>query len=151
MPRLHSLRLDEFSDRELLALMIDLRDERGIVTSYQIADSLDPDAKHPTQCVGIRLGWLRRWQIVDRVDGGWKLTRKGEKIAAGELQAEQLQAIESLSAEQGLDAALALGQLYQRIGYSEAVMLRRGWQHAAARRRRTTRASSQHGATARRC
>jgi|SRR5215471_14434766 len=137
MARLTSLRLAEFSDRELLALMIDLRDERGVVTSYQIAEALDPDAKHPTSCVGIRLGWMRRYHVVEQAPNGtpgWQLTEKGEKLANGQLRAAQLKVLEGLDPSQGLDAALALGSFYRRLDYTEATMLRRGWQHASGKR-----------------
>lgn len=137
MSRLTSLRNEEFSDRELLALMIDLRDASGVVTSQQIAEALDPDAASPVQCVGIRLGWMRRYGVVEWAsDGvlGWQLTDKGERVANGQLKAAQQQALESLGPEQGLDAALMLGSLYRRLEYTEATMLRRGWQHGSGRK-----------------
>jgi hypothetical protein len=140
MARLNSLRLAEFSDRELLALVVDLRDENaGVVTTQQLADTLQPQSKNPTNCVGTRMGWMRRYGAVERVevsDGtvGWRLTSVGERIAAGTLKRGQLAVIEALLPEQGLDAALALGQMYRRIGKTESVMLRRGWAHGSGRR-----------------
>jgi hypothetical protein len=138
MARLTSLRLNEFSDRELLALMIDLRNERGVVTTQQIADALDPDAENPTSCVGIRLGWMVRYHVVEHSqngDGpGWKLTDIGERFAHAGLRPALQKALDTLPPEQGLDAALLLGAMYRRVGMTEATLLRRGWQHASGRR-----------------
>jgi|SRR6516162_2550576 hypothetical protein len=137
MSRLTSLKLDEFSDRELLALILDIRDPKGLVTSVQIASVLDPDHKHPVQCVGIRMGWMKRYGAVAKAPEGaegWVLTETGERIARGELGPRQQAILETLRPEQGLDAALELGRLFRRIGFTEATLLRRGWQHASGRR-----------------
>jgi len=135
--RLTSLRLDEFGDRELLALMVDLRDASGVVTTAQIAEALEPDSPHPTNCVGIRLGWMTRYKVVEHAPNGtpgWRLTKAGEAVAAGQLTTEQAKVLDTLDPAQGLDAALALGRFYRRIGVVESTMLRRGWQHASGRR-----------------
>jgi len=139
MPRLSSLRNSDYSDRELLMLIVDLRDERGVCTSTQIAEALDPDAKHPTQCVGIRLGWMRRYGVVEYVQqnghpAGWCLTSSGERMAHAGLKGTARRLLESLPPEQGAEAAMMLGDLYRRLGYTESIMLRRGWQHASGRR-----------------
>lgn len=137
--RLTSLRLDELSDRELLHVILDLRDAAGVVTSGEIAERLDPDHPHPTNCVGIRLGWLRRYGAVAYApDGkpGWVLTDVGERIATGGLRAAQQRMLDELGGEQGLDAAIALGGLYHRLGQTEATLLRRGWQYASSPKRR---------------
>lgn len=137
--RLTSLRLSEFSDRELLQLIVDLRDAAGVVTSQQIAEALDPDTDQPVSCVGVRLGWMRRYGAVEHAPEqngpGWVLTSVGERIARlGHLKAGQERMLGELEPEQGLDAALALGRLYKRVGVTESIMLRRGWQHASGRR-----------------
>jgi hypothetical protein len=136
--RLTSLRLEEFSDRELLALIVDLRNPKGVVTSLEIAEQLDPDAENPVSCVGIRLGWLRRYGVVERVDDGdgpgWRLTSKGEQVAHAGLRRTLENALDTLPPEQGMEAALMLGRLYQRSGFTEATMIRRGWQYASKRK-----------------
>jgi hypothetical protein len=136
MARLSSLALAELSDRELLLLIVDLRDENGVVTTQQIAEKLDLSTARPKNSVGIRLAWMRRYGVVAYAPEGpgWVLTDVGERVAGGQLKNGQVSTIGGLLPEQGLDAAIELGRMYRRIGVSEAHMLRRGWQYGSGRR-----------------
>lgn len=133
--RLANLRLESYSDRELLLLMKDLRDENGHVQSEEIADRLDLDHPKPLQCVGIRMAWMRRYGVVDfqRQLKVWYLTSKGEAIANGGLTKAQTKALESISAERGMEAVMALGSRYREFGEIEATMMRRAWKYSVGR------------------
>ena len=124
-----SLKLYDLSDRELLHLMIDLSDEEGYCDSHDLATELAIEHKHPTQCVGQRLSWLRRYGAVERRDGEsrWRLTRRGMDIARGVLKPEQRDALMALSAEQMIEATKLVAGRYRRIGDTAAHLTRREW------------------------
>jgi hypothetical protein len=135
--RLTDLKLESFSDRELMMLILDLRDADGTVTPEEIADRLDLDTPTPVRCVSSRLSWLRRYGILDRNRYGWYFTTKGEQIATAKpLSSSQQSWLSKLSPERGMDTTLMLGHLYNRYDGPEAVMMRRAWQYSISKRRR---------------
>lgn len=147
MKRLQDLRLESFSDRELLLLLIDLRNEDGLVTTEEIADALQLDHPNPYQCIGIRMSWMKRYGVVDhrtvrtRFNPSmkvWYLTSKGEGIAKGKLNAREERLFQHLHMfpEKGMNAAMALGDVYRSLSGVEAAMTRRAWRYATADRKR---------------
>lgn len=84
---LASLRLQEYPDAELLAIVNDMADGDGWSTSEAIAAQIGIDAKHARQCVGSRLSWLRRWGYVERHPEipAWQVSPLGNALLGGKL------------------------------------------------------------------
>lgn len=122
-----SLRLYDYSDRELLAMMLDEAGDDGWVNTHDLAAALSIDHKHPGQCVGIRLSWLKRYGVVQRKDGSpeWRLTRAGLAQALGKLDPEQQAVLDGLSTEQMLTLTGSLTRRYRRVGETAAHLMRR--------------------------
>jgi hypothetical protein len=133
----HSLRLFDYSDRELLLMMLDEGDDFGWVGVHDLAEALVIDHKHPGQCVGQRLSWMKRYGAVERKDGvsDWRPTAMGRALARGDLEAEQLEAVESLTSEQMLTLTRLLTNRYRRVGDTAAHLMRREWQYGTHGRR----------------
>jgi hypothetical protein len=139
--RPHSLRLTEFSDRELMNIVLDNEDETGWVDSEQIALAINPDHVHARQCVGIRFSWMRRYGAMERQDdktkehyGRWKLTPVGRKIALGELSPEEKKLLDSLPPEKLMTTVGQLTRRYHRVNETAATMMRRAWINGTAPR-----------------
>jgi hypothetical protein len=136
MARSH-LTLYDYSDRELLLMMLDEADEMGWVDVHTLAEALVIDHKHPGQCVGTRLSWLRRYGAVERKDGApeWRLTAMGRALATGGLDSVQEEVIGGLSSEQMLALTRALTTRYRRVGDTAAHLMRREWMAGTYSRR----------------
>lgn len=61
-----NLTLAVFKDRDLLFALERVANAEGLATAEEIAESIGIDHERPTQCVAMRLGWLRRFGVVDR-------------------------------------------------------------------------------------
>lgn len=135
MPR--SMKLDDVSDREVLAMLQDVADGDGMASTLDMATAMDLDTKHPLSNVGVRLAYLRRIEMVQRDPDTkrWYLTSMGTQYVAGRLSATQTRALESLKSEGAAWAATeSLSRLLKDAGDSQATMMRRQWQHGWAQR-----------------
>lgn len=136
MPR--SLRLADFSDRELLALIVDLADsDLGGVSTAALAEVIRPDVKYPLTSVGIRLGYLKRLGLLtrDTVTRQWHLTMVGYQFTRGRLTAAQNRAIGALDDPGAAWVATeALSALLADAGPEQATLMRRQWTHGWAQR-----------------
>src|SRR5687767_7783145 len=96
---MQSLRLLDFSDRELLHVIYENAQDDGWADPADIVDALGIDHKHPRQCVGSRFGWLRKKGVLERDDAGFvRLTEIGEASRAGKLTASQERQLDRLGA-----------------------------------------------------
>jgi hypothetical protein len=131
-----SLRLLDYSDRELLNLMLDEGDAQGWVDSRDMARVLGMHKDHAGS-VGQRFGWMRRYGAVERKDGTreWRPTLMGRALARGDLSEDQREVIEGLSSEQMLTLTRALTTRYRRVGDTAAHLMRREWQYGTHGRR----------------
>lgn len=131
------MRLADFSDRELLALMQDVGDGDGSVSTADLATALDLKTKHPLTNVGVRLGYLRKIGMLERDTESmrWYLTPLGVRFARGHLTAPQRRALEALRDEGAAWAATeSLASLLGGASEAQATMMRRQWQYGWARR-----------------
>ena len=130
-----SLSLMDFSDRELLNVILDHEDANGYVTSEQLLEGIGLNHKHAKSCVGIRLAWMRRYGVVDRHEKrGWTLTSVGRKIALGALSDDEKKVLRNLTSEQLMEATRVLTGRYSRVGATASTMMRRAWQNGTGRR-----------------
>lgn len=132
-----SMKLADVSDREVLALLRDVADGDGTVSTLDLATAMDLGTKHPLSNTGVRLAYLRRIGMVQRDPDTkrWYLTQLGSQYVAGRLSATQQRALESLRSEGAAWAATeSLSRLLRDAGDSQATMMRRQWQHGWAQR-----------------
>lgn len=128
-----SLKLTEFSDRELCFVIEDHADPEGFVTVAQIALALNLDHDHPHQCVASRFAWLQRYGVMERVRKNWRLTPTGRALMHGTLNKTQTNALENLKPEQLVIATRKLGERYRASGQVASTMMRREWTYGTRR------------------
>lgn len=141
-----SLRLGDYSDRELLRIIYDLADEYGWVESTHLAEHLFPmqirkgreDRNQALRCVGQRLSWMRRYGVVQKNEEGrkgvWGLTATGKMLLTGKIPARERKVLENLKENQLLDLTETLSMRYFYAGEVAATMMRRQWQFGSIRR-----------------
>lgn len=127
-----SLRVVEFSDRELLYVVEDNIDpDTGWASSQDIAASLGIDAKHPAQCVGQRMSWLHKMGVVDqdeRKHNWWSPSELGYKMMSGDIRKALQTQLDNMDAAQLVTITAWLGRQYKSsVSESEAWLLRRQW------------------------
>lgn len=129
--------LEEFSDRELLNVVLDYADDNGFVSVDQIVAATGIDHRHANQCVGSRFSHLRRIGVMERDDTTrqWRLTHTGRKLAHGTLGSEEAELFKHLGVEQMMEATYALAGRYQRTSPVAATMMRRAWVYGTSPRR----------------
>jgi hypothetical protein len=115
MAALNSLRLIDYSDRELLLIVVDEATADGWTTAEDVARRLGLATPLPQRNVVSRFSWLRRYGAMEREtvtdDKGkplvtrsgnmkytqrWRLTARGEQIANGTLSARQQGALDKV-------------------------------------------------------
>jgi len=122
-----------------LALIGDLRDTNGWVTSREIADrvGIAGTEAHATRSVGVRLGWMRRYGVVVKNDDNgkvrWRLTADGERVLAARLGRGAVTALTGVSEEQLLAAAHVLTNRYAGSRHTYRTLVRREWQRELRR------------------
>jgi hypothetical protein len=145
---LPSLKLEDYSDHELLALVGDLADATGFVTSTAIGEALGEAGSklgQPARNVSIRLSWLKRYGVMETAeieeDGkrlrGWRVTPEGEAMLSGSLRKQHQEALEGLSEDKVLSLARLFGQRYARAGGMAAKMMEREFKYSMGVRKRT--------------
>jgi hypothetical protein len=129
-PARQSLTLLDYSDRELLNLLLDEGDDQGWVDSRDLARTIGMHKDHAGS-VGQRLGWMRRYGATERKDGTrqWRTTPAGRALALGDLDPEQQEVVEGLSSEQLLMLTRTLTKRYARVGDTAAHLIRREWRY----------------------
>src|SRR3954466_5878034 len=131
-----TVRLADFSDRELLFVFSDHEDDEGYVHVAGVLAALDLDNEHPARCLGARMAWLRRYGALDREEGRWHLTEVGQAVIAARLRAPAQRALDGLDAAHLVVAVESLAACYRAInGAGEAyrILTRREWQHGVRR------------------
>lgn len=138
-----SLRITNFSDRELLALIKDVQDSEGWANSQSIAERIWPRAaknedyaRMARTSVNQRLGWLRReGGLVEKNDKekfAWRLTDLGESFLYGRITGGTDKRVLSMQDEDLLALMSVVGERYSSTGYEAAWLIRREWQFRVA-------------------
>lgn len=137
-----SLKLEDFSDPELLYALEDYADSDGLVSTHGLVEGLglvaNPNLKHPVSSVAIRLAWLKRYGIVrrDQESGRWGLTEIGQRVMHGRLSAAQKRLVEGLDGDDLLSIVQALGGRVVGASAESAKMAEREWRYSLAQRKR---------------
>ena len=141
-----SLRITDFSDRELLALIKDVEDTEGWANAQSVAERIWPRAAKDDEfavmartSVNQRLGWLRReGDLVeknDKVKFEWRLTDRGLMLLKGKVNSPTRNFIESYAEDADLLEVMSLlGERWQSTDYETGWVVKREWQFRTARR-----------------
>lgn len=141
-----SLRLYDYSDRELVAIIDDVADEEGWASRKSVGQTIFPfvasdegsdRTKHALRCVAIRLAWLRRYGVLDKRlvagESEWTLTEEGHRFLRGKLNAAERRVIEALKEDRLVAATSLLTSRYQRSSPVAANLIRREWMYGVHR------------------
>lgn len=129
-----SLRLEDFLDHDLLYALEDAADAEGWATSQEIAALIGIENDRPTQSVGSRLGWAKRygWAESEAEKGGlkWRLNDIGyELLHPKKLTPAIERALSTLSEGQRAEITEVIARELPRSSRQAAHLARRTWQH----------------------
>ena len=137
-----SLKITDMTDRELLALLADI--ETGGWSDVQtLAEAIWPrraatDGRHCRRVLLTRLAWITRMSGMvekhDKLPLMYRLTDDGYAFLDAKLTAGQRNVITHASDEKLAEVMALLGDRYGKIGGEMQWLVRREWQHRAARR-----------------
>jgi hypothetical protein len=122
-----SLKLIEFSDRELMFIMDDTTDADGWTDVATVSQALNLDHPHPTMCVSSRFSWLRRYGVLERDGRRWKLTNIGRALMNGTLDENEEAVLSAMRQDQLIALTSAITKRYQNANQTAATMMRRAW------------------------
>lgn len=145
-----NLKLESFSDRELIHLLDDLGDHEGWVEVETMAARVGltvdgmSDAQlaiHARRCVAVRLSWIRRLsgcveRDADKTKQRWRLTDSGRALVKAKLTKEVYDKLGNIGEFQALHALDALSRRYRRTDVKAANLMRREWTHGTHRSRK---------------
>ena len=132
------------SDAELLAIVDDLADENGWVTTADIRSQLGENPEDPGKSgVGPRLSWMRRYGWTESIGTGnrndpkrWRLTAMGHALIDNPKLARTIEnALANMNAAQRVHLARELGEAASAGANELRTALRRQWQRSIAPRR----------------
>jgi hypothetical protein len=140
-----SLRVTDFSERELLAIVHDLQNRDGEVDITRVSEQIWPRAAkdddlawHARHSVAIRFAYMRRMGVIDKIPGKhgfWELTEFGREFVRGRATAAQRKAIAEANVGQELEVMALVGDLFEKVDEDAATLMRREFQFRAYRRR----------------
>jgi hypothetical protein len=132
---MQSLKLVDYSDRELLALVRDLQDREGWTSSTALLNRLGLDHPSPEQCVATRMGWMRRFGAVERHEKGgrYRLTPVGEVMVSGKLNSSTENTLNKIKPEQMLLVTKWLADRQKHSEETARTLIRREWQYGTHR------------------
>jgi hypothetical protein len=135
MPDLTALTVYDFSDRELLLIVMEICDANdGYAGSLQIAEALGVKSKSPQSSVGSRMAALKRIGAVMKDPEApssqvsrWAVTPTGAAIATGRLKASTERTLEAMDEGALLLLTRHLTKRYQGANQTASQLLRREW------------------------
>lgn len=137
---MHGLTLYDIGDRDLLFTLEEIADSEGYATAQAVADHMNLDHPNPTQCVGSRFGWLKKFGAmeakIEEGDTHWRMNTVGESLLhpkrgmtkafkealANMSESDRLAVTEIVAAQVAKDS--------RKIGRTTAHMSRRAWNHS---------------------
>jgi hypothetical protein len=130
-----NLTLFDYSDRELLHIVLDQQDpQTGYASTAEIAEALGMTGNHPNASVGIRLAWMRRWGAIAKRDGKphWQVTKIGEDLIAGRLRKPQEAAVDEADPGELLMLTRRMTERYRAAGLTASHLIRREWKRGTS-------------------
>jgi hypothetical protein len=154
------LRLENFSDRELLYLLVDMADNEGWASAQDIVEMPELralDYPEPRRAVALRLSWLTRYGILEREhlrdeDGNfiyiagdesrpklgqrWRLTELGVAfVNRGSLTQRQLTSLEGMDTARMWDVARVLTGRARGGSFGERKLIERELRYGLSKER----------------
>ena len=137
-----NVQLRDYSDREILAIMLDLGGEVGPlpltarIYGWSAIQADDPGTRsHGIRCVTSRLSWMRRFGLVARDEDVWVVSDEGKRL----MKAQLSQVVERAMARDLDDASLVLanrvGEKLVKAGEITGTAMRRELQFQITRRK----------------
>jgi hypothetical protein len=133
-----SLKLADFLDEEFLALVQDLADYEGWVSSQVIANSIPIEVRN----VSSRLSWMKRFGVVERdtrpgsrTRYDWRLTEVGEALVKARFSKSQQTALAKITDDQLWALTQDLSSRYEGVGNAAANLIRRRFTASTVRRK----------------
>lgn len=129
-----SLKLVDYSDRELLHMVEDHANDDGWADAKELGKALGIVGKRASSCVGSRLAWLRRYGAVEAEAGSkrnkWRVTQIGHTMIRGELKASTRRVLDDVPDSQILLVTREVAQR-QRAKRNDVQghLIRREWRH----------------------
>lgn len=144
------VQISDFSDREILAIMLDLGGDvpPGLLAAriygWSKIETEDKDVvAHGKRCVTSRLSWMRRYGLVESwvtVEPPkvrtWKVSVPGSQMLQAQLPAGTVNALDRLTDTYDLSLANVVGEKLVKAGQISGTAMRRELQFQIARRRR---------------
>lgn len=131
---LKSLTLFDYSDRELLLLILDQQSisNSPYVATSDIATAIGVTGKRRLNSTGVRLSVLKRFGAVEKDPDPkngtrWRVTPKGEAVATGKLKAAAQRQLDGLDEGALIEVTRILTDRYQRGDATSSNMIRREW------------------------
>lgn len=137
---LTSLRLLDYSDRELLLIVMDISrtEQDSYASTVQIADALGIQGKRRKNSVGVRLAALKRMGVIEKKPEGsesrWAVSAIGQMMANGQLTKAIKERVENLPPGQLLMLTRELTRHYRTAPAGAEHLIRREWVYGTARR-----------------
>ena len=150
---LKSLKLMEFSDRELLLILNDVADHEGYASAVEVAAKLHLDHPRPHQCVSVRFSWLARYGALEREhmrdEHGnlmwtgrglprhtqrWRMTAMGRAMAVGALTKTQEAQLGRIGDDRMLMLTRYLSQRARSADPVAAKLVEREWRYSTGSR-----------------
>lgn len=140
MAKLTSLRIIDYTDRELLHMLNDVADEEGWATTEQLVKAIglvskDNDPGRPRRSVATRFTWMRRFGWVERNEEhtAWRLTREGADLMNGSLRRGLQKSLKSMRDGDRVLLMREMATAYREAPRESAIMFRREWIHGTKR------------------
>lgn len=156
-----SARLVDFSDRDLLGLLIDAADDGGWASAEDVTNLkgmqwLRDGHSRPVACVATRFVWLWRYGALEReqarddeghklyvagdksrprLTNRWRLTPLGKALVTGTLSKAEQDRLEKLDATKMLVVTRWLGQVATHSPDTARSLITREWRYSTSDRR----------------
>jgi len=133
-----SLKIEDFSDVELLALVADYMDQEGWVTTEEMVLAIGLDVEHARHCVSSRFSWLARYGAMHKnpdKTSSWGLTAVGRAMVKGKLSIRETTMLEKMPEDKLLSLARGVTLRYRTSAATSAQLMRREWQYGTSKRR----------------
>jgi hypothetical protein len=143
MPEEERVRIADFSDRELLAVIADLGNPVSArtvaVRIFGIAEleENEQEIRRESRCVISRFVWMRRYGLVDRdEDGHWLISNQGEALRTGTIAASVANGIARAKETSVLTLANIVGERLVQTAEVSGRAMQRELQFQIQRRKR---------------
>jgi len=119
--------LYDFRDLDLMLKIADEADDEGWVETRALAEALGVEEGEKVHGVGVRLGWMRKFGMLERDDERqlWRLSAGGDRVTRARLRAAATKQIESVPDEALVDVMAHVTARYRLGDPVMATMLRR--------------------------